>query len=110
MLFWYTNGEARQAYRRRVHTRGDCYVLRGGTGRSPTSDIVADLNVPEGLTPCHVCWPMHHKNVFKPYCELCRSFRACPHNGGEPVRTRRGVTYVWPENVRFHEPLVVRRN
>lgn len=88
------------------HYDPDCYRLRGGIARNKTSVIVSISELDAArLRPCAAC-AEPRPDFFKPFCAICDTWRACPHNGGVPVRTRRGVTYVWPDQAILHEPLV----
>jgi len=103
MVVWVSSGTDK--HKRCYHLDPDCYRLRAGVARNKTTEIVAiKMKAAVRLRPCSNCVE-DRKKFFKPRCEYCKTWRACPHNGGVLVRTRRGMTFVWPDQAILHQPL-----
>lgn len=98
-----TSGTSRD---RHIHSSADCYRLRAGVHRNNTTHVIGtnDANI-MGLRPCKTCFGDVMPDFFKPYCQLCGTWRACAHNGGVAVRTKVGFGWVWPDRVIQHRPL-----
>ena len=82
----------------------------------------ADLAVLIRVRPCHTCYPDAPRvKVAKRRCPICnkKTVRACPHNGGMPVRIEKRTSYVsllrdpgdvvyqtiyvWPDRLHLYE-------
>ena len=105
-MLWVSSKAFASTHKAKFHVRPDCYRLVGGVARHHTSVIMA---IPEAqavpLAPCSTCCGVGPTKAFKPFCEVCSSFRACGHNGGVAVVTRLGISWVWPDRVHAHAPL-----
>lgn len=68
--------------------------------------IMVNTDYPhQSLWTCKTCFGVERRDFFKPYCAVCQTFRACPHNGGILVKTDNGNMWVWPDRTAFHQPL-----
>lgn len=104
MMFVSSSGDPRRHY----HFDPDCFRLRGGMARRRLNQVVtidADVAKSMRLPPCKECFGDVLPNFFRPYCHLCGTWRACPHNGGIAVQTDNGTHWVWPDRVTVHRPL-----
>jgi hypothetical protein len=101
-------------YHNHYHSTDTCYRLRGVLKRSSTTTLVqVDLDeLPKqgelAIEPCSRCYPeLVRPRIFKKYCTICASGRACVHNGGVLVKGKGRNLWVWPDRAHLFERLAV---
>jgi hypothetical protein len=101
VLFWTSSSDH---YARHYHLIPDCSQLRKGLKRHKTGHVVMVRETGE-LAPCSLCVGPDFPKYYKSFCDICDTFRACPHNGGILVHSDLGNVWVWPDRVARHSPL-----